>query len=95
MNRATPENVNIIITIFRSITTFCETENIMQNVTHIQSECGEHSAYILSVPHNIVIDVNNVTMEPIGFRITRVLTDSNFPGIACELLYPPRREGNS
>jgi hypothetical protein len=31
------------ITLFKSITMLCGTDNILQNIYHIQSECGEYS----------------------------------------------------
>ena len=39
----------------------CETNNIVWNIPHIQIECGEYFANILSIPHNIVMDLNNGT----------------------------------
>ena len=42
-----------IITLFISITMFCETKNIPQNIS---------GYFPYSVPHNIVMDRNNVMM---------------------------------
>ena len=36
--------VYMVITLFRSITVFYGTTNILWNVIHIQSECGEYFA---------------------------------------------------
>ena len=41
--------------LFTSITMFFGTNNIMQNIPQLKSECG-----ILPVPQNIVINLNNV-----------------------------------
>ena len=50
------------ITSFRSITLFGGTGNIPQNILHVQYECGEHPGLffgILSISHNIVMDMNH------------------------------------
>ena len=42
---------------------FCETDNILLNISMCQFECREHSQIfheILPVPHNIGMDLNNV-----------------------------------
>ena len=39
--------VAVAITLFRSITMFCGIDNMMQNIPHIQYECG-------NIPHNNV-----------------------------------------
>jgi hypothetical protein len=31
------------ITLFKSITIFCGTDNILQNISHIETECEEYS----------------------------------------------------
>ena len=38
------------------------TNNILQTNPHIQTECGEYYVVcrVLSIPHNIVMDLNNV-----------------------------------
>ena len=46
------------ITLLRSITMLCGTDSIPRNILHIQTECEKHS---MSVPRNIVMDLNNVT----------------------------------
>jgi hypothetical protein len=44
----------------KSITLFCGTDKIPQNIPHIQAECGGCFAeYLLSIPHDIVMDLNN------------------------------------
>ena len=37
-------NVETFITLFRAIIMFCQTDNIIWNIPHIQSGCGEYSA---------------------------------------------------
>ena len=42
---------------------FCVTESVPQNVPHIETECEEYPLIfrkILSVPHNIVMNMKNV-----------------------------------
>ena len=44
---------------------FCGTNNILKCIPHIQSECGEYPGIfcgILSVPHNIAVDMNNIML---------------------------------
>jgi hypothetical protein len=53
---------------------FCGTDNIAQNISHIEFEYGKYSLIfheILSIPRNIVMDLNNV-MKPNGLGETRV-----------------------
>ena len=53
----------IYIIFFRSILVLCGTGNTTQNIPHIQEECEKYLGIlcgILSVPHNIVIVLNNV-----------------------------------
>ena len=45
------------ITLLRSITILCETDNILQNIPHIQLECEEYSLKYCQ-PH--IMDLNNV-----------------------------------
>ena len=51
------------ITLLRSITMFCETNNILQNILFVQTRCEKYFCEVLSVPHNIVMDLNNVVMR--------------------------------
>ena len=46
-------------TSFRFLTMLCRTDNIMSNIPHVQTECGDYSIK-LSIPHTIVMDLNNV-----------------------------------
>ena len=39
---------------------FCGTDKIMQNILHIQSKWGIFHNKILSVPQNILMDLNDV-----------------------------------
>jgi hypothetical protein len=43
------------ITLFRAITMLCRTDNIMQNIPHIQSKCDEYFVILTvkmwNVPH--------------------------------------------
>ena len=42
---------------------FCGVDSFPQNIPHIQTKCGKHSVLlcgILSIPQNIVMDLNNV-----------------------------------
>ena len=42
---------------------FCETDSIPHNIPHIQTKCEEYPRIlsgIVSVPHNIIMDLNNV-----------------------------------
>ena len=48
------------ITLFRSITKLCGNDNIQSNIYCIQYECRKLFSGTLSVPHNIVMDLNNV-----------------------------------
>ena len=51
------------ITLFRFITLFRGTINILHNIPHIQIECGKYFRIfcrILSVPQNIVMNLINV-----------------------------------
>ena len=54
------------ITLFRSIIVFCGIVSISWNIprySHIQTVCGKYRGIfygIMSVPHNIVMDLNNV-----------------------------------
>ena len=64
------------ITLFISITMFCGTGNIPQNIPHIQFEYGNHSTIfheILWVPRNIVMNLNNV-MNQRTWRNMRIST---------------------
>ena len=38
----------------------CQIDNIPRNTPHLQTECGGMFSGILSVPHNTIIDLNNV-----------------------------------
>ena len=42
----------------------CESDSIMQNIPHTQSEYGVFCRVLLA-PRNIVVDLNNVTVFPI------------------------------
>ena len=48
------------ITLCRFITMFCGTNNIMWTIPHIQSYIWGIFRMILSVPQNIVMNMNNV-----------------------------------
>ena len=53
---------HLTITLFRSITVLCGTDNISQNIPHVQTGCEEYTKIfyrILSVPQNIVMNLNN------------------------------------
>ena len=48
------------MTLFESINVFCGTNNVLQNIPHIQSEWWNISHNIVSFIWNIVMDLNNV-----------------------------------
>jgi hypothetical protein len=52
-------NIFIIIIIFRSITLFHETDNIMKNIPHSYQHMRIFYG-ILLIPHTIIMDLNNV-----------------------------------
>ena len=51
-----------LITLFKSITLLRGNDNNLQYIPHIQSECGGIFHTILSIPHNIVRDTDNVML---------------------------------
>ncbi len=53
----------IDIRLFGSITMLCGIDNIMQNIFHISYRTWGIFYIILSVPHNIVMDMNNVMSQ--------------------------------
>ena len=59
---------HIFITLFIFITMFCGTDNIPWNIScysYIMTECGKYQGMsygIFSVPHNIVMNLNNVML---------------------------------
>ena len=68
------------ITMFRSITRFCGTDIILQKISHIQIECGEHLHNVVSPTCNIVTDLNNTmpldcTYESIIYMLMYVIND--------------------
>ena len=58
----------MIITLFNSIPMLCGTNNILQNIPHIQCEYEEYFTKYL-VPQNIVMDLNNVMMRNTNYFI--------------------------
>jgi hypothetical protein len=44
------------VTLFKSITMFCVSDNIPQNMWEIHIECGKYH----SIPHTNVMELNNV-----------------------------------
>jgi hypothetical protein len=53
---------NAIMALFRSITVFCGTHNIVHNIPYSQIECGGIFLRMLAVPQNTVMDLNNAIM---------------------------------
>ena len=51
--------MNMFITLFRSITMLCGIDNILQNISSFSVNGGIFHIR-LSVPHNVVMDLNNV-----------------------------------
>ena len=58
-----------LITLFRAITVFYLTDNILRNIPHIQSECEKIFRRILSVPQNTVMALNNVILLELALII--------------------------
>jgi hypothetical protein len=52
--------INKSITLFKSITMLCGNDIIIQNILHIQTECGEYSTKECQSHINIVMELNNV-----------------------------------
>jgi hypothetical protein len=50
----------LVITLFGSITMLCGIDNIPQNIPHTRSKCGKYYVEYRRVPHNKVMDMNNV-----------------------------------
>ena len=57
---------------------FCGTKNIPQNTPHIKTKCGEYPRIchgILSVPQNIVMNLNNVIKAMHHQQTTKKITN--------------------
>ena len=71
------------ITLFRSIIIFCGTDSISESIprySHIQTGCGKYFRIfhgVLSVPHNIVMDLNNF-MDPSVLEKLLLIGSKNF-----------------
>ena len=88
------KSANMHITLFRSITMFCETDNILQNIPQMETKCGEYSAkycqsHITLLRICIMLctsdDHNKYKGGPI-FKLVLQMFHRRFANATCELL---------